>query len=145
MVTPNRTHGTINHVEQIAARRAAKRQAAAANATPLDPTERDLLLYISERNWRCAKRQINKAWASGDYRATLNLNEADAAILQRLRNTRGPSWLAGLSFAKLRSEKFRQQHPHRVTCPECGTVNHVAELAGTMTICYGCGKGFFVE
>jgi hypothetical protein len=69
-------------------------------STKTEPTAEELSTINAARscyggNW---KAELAGAWLTGKYSIGLTSNERDA--LQRIRNSRGPEWLAGFKFEK---------------------------------------------
>jgi len=65
--------------------------------TKPESDEMRVLEYVRAKfpnRWRL---MIREAWMTGDYSA-LGLRENDDALLQTMRNTRGPTWLANIKI-----------------------------------------------
>ncbi len=63
----------------------------------LDTSESQYLLYLWARNGNQFKKRLRHAWETGDYSGlTVAMGSNEESMLQRLRNTHGPSWLHGL-------------------------------------------------
>lgn len=70
---------------------------------PLDRHETRLLSYLYAMYRGRTKTMIHHAWETGDY-SDLGIYAADVAVLQQLRNTRGPSWLQGLQWKSVAAD-----------------------------------------
>lgn len=64
----------------------------------IDKETRRLLATIHLRMGRRAKAALREAWECGVYSHELARDVNDESVLQRLRNSHGPSWLAKVSL-----------------------------------------------
>ena len=61
-----------------------------------------LLLFLRAKYHNRTKQLIRDAWYDGDYSPLgIALGSNEESILQFLRNSKGPSWLAGLKWKEL--------------------------------------------
>ncbi len=67
----------------------------------LDDCEVRLLSYLRSRLGNRTKASVQHAWETGDYSNLGTLRDGDIATLQHLRNSRGPGWLACLSWKSI--------------------------------------------
>ncbi len=74
--------------------------------------QREAVMAFRESNGRDWKEDLSTAWSTGNYKG---VPSDQAALLQQVRNTMGPSWLANLKDKDLYIQPEPQQQPQRAT------------------------------